>query len=145
MSSRRLMMDAGPAIPSPANANSKCAVVAGSGVQRKASRPEADWLTPTTTEPSALTPLAKLPTPPPGRSPRGVRLAAAKYHLLDIGIAGGNRFAEPLHRAIGLRGGTPATLGGGRPFQCLEDVAEKVPFPARFCGNDRRMSAQAPR
>src|SRR5262245_25393790 len=33
---------------------------------------------PTTTEPSPLTPLASLTKSPPGRSPRGVRLAAAK-------------------------------------------------------------------
>jgi hypothetical protein len=39
-------------------------------VQRKASKPEAEKLWPTTTLPSAETPKALLTTIPPGRSPR---------------------------------------------------------------------------
>src|SRR5436190_17207410 len=47
-------------------------------VQRKACEPEAELPVPTTTEPSPLTALAPLSKTPPGRSPSGVRMAAAE-------------------------------------------------------------------
>src|SRR5258705_542819 len=47
-------------------------------VQRKVCEPEAELLVPTTTEPSPLTAFARLSNTPPGRSPNGVRLAAAE-------------------------------------------------------------------
>src|SRR5205809_1114776 len=47
-------------------------------VQRKPCEPEAELLVPMTTEPSPLTAFAPLLNTPPGRSPNGVRLAAAE-------------------------------------------------------------------